>query len=261
MLRVVKSELIRLKRPSFIVGGIGAMAAFGSIATAIGFAAAGKSGPGPGQYIPTGAALAAPDGFTAGLMLAANLIGIVALSFWAIAVASDYSTGLIRLLAQAEPRRWRLLVGKTVALVLYMLAGTLAATLAAYGTALACAPLFDVSTSAWGTGTLVTLAEAFRNLSLSAVVWGGIGLLVALLTRSSGVAIAAGVGYVVIFENMIVAVAEDAGTWLLGGTLTALAGGGTPAISFESAQQLGAAYFAAAILIAITVMHFREITY
>ncbi|MDO8950941.1 MAG: hypothetical protein Q8S43_04655 [Actinomycetota bacterium] len=261
MLRVIKSELIRLNRPSFLIGGIGAMAAFGSISTIIGFAAAGKAGPGPGAYIPTVAALAASNGFTAGLMLAANLIGIIALSFWAIAVASDYSTGLIRLLAQAEPRRWRLLVGKALALVLYTLAGALAATLAAAGTALVCAPIFDVSTAAWGTDTLITLAEAFRNLSLSAIVWGVIGLLVALLTRSSGVAIAAGVGYVVIFENMIVAVASNAGKWLLGGTLTALAAGGTPAISFESALQLGVAYLVAGILISIVVMHFREITY
>lgn len=261
MLRVIKSELIRLNRPSFLIGGIGAMAAFGSISTIIGFAAAGKTGPGPGAYIPTVAALAASNGFTAGLMLAANLIGIIALSFWAIAVASDYSTGLIRLLAQAEPRRWRLLVGKALALVLYTLAGALAATLAAAGTALVCAPIFDVSTAAWGTDTLITLAEAFRNLSLSAIVWGVIGLLVALLTRSSGVAIAAGVGYVVIFENMIVAVASDAGKWLLGGTLTALAAGGTPAISLESALQLGSAYLVAGILISIAVMHFREITY
>lgn len=261
MVRVVKSELIRLNRPSFIIGGIGAMAAFGSIATVIAFAAAGKSGVGPGQYIPTEAALAGSDGFAAGLMLAANLIGIVALSLWAIAVASDYSTGLIRLLAQAEPRRWRLLVGKVVALVLYTLAGTLAATLAASATALACALVFDVSTAAWGNDTLTTLVEAFRNLSLSTAVWGAIGMLIALLTRSSGVAIALGVGYLVVFENMIVAVAPRASEWLLGSTLTALAAGGTTTIDFASALQLGVTYFAGVIVIATTVMHVREITY
>jgi len=260
MLRVLKSELIRLSRPSFLAGGIGGMAAFGAISTFIGFAAEGKSGPGPGAYIPSEAALAAPDGYAAGLMLAANVIGIIALSFWAIATASDYSTGLIRLLAQAEPRRWRLIVGKVLALVLFTLAGTLAATLAAYGTALVCAPVFDVSTVAW-TDLLPTLLKAFRNLTLSATVWGTIGMVIALLTRSSGVAIAAGIGYLVVFENMIVAVASDASDWLLGSTLTALAAGGTPAIAFESALQLGAAYLAGGILIAVAVMHFREITY
>ncbi len=260
MLRVLKSELIRLIRPSFIAGGIGGMAAFGAISTVIGFAAAGKSGAGPGQYIPTEAALAAPDGYAAGLMLAANLIGIITLSFWAIATASDYSTGLIRLLAQAEPRRWRLIVGKVLALTLYTLVGTLAATLAAYATAQVCALVFDVSTAAW-TDVAPTLLESFRNLALSASVWGVLGLVIALLTQSSGVAVAVGIGYLVVFENMIVAVVSDASDWLLGATLTALAAGGTPGISFESALQLGAAYLVGGILIAIVVMHFREITY
>jgi ABC-type transport system involved in multi-copper enzyme maturation permease subunit len=260
MLRVLKSELIRLNRPSFLAGGIGGMAAFGAISTVIGFAAAGKTGVGPGQYIPSEAALAAPDGYAAGLLLAANLIGIIALSFWAIATASDYSTGLVRLLAQAEPRRWRLIVGKVLALVLFTLAGTLAATVAAYLTAQVCAPVFDVSTSAWA-DLLPTLFESFRNMALSATVWGVLGMVIALLARSSGVAIAIGIGYLVVFENMIVAVATDASDWLLGSTLTALAAGGTPGISFESALQLGAAYLVGGILIAIGVMHFREITY
>jgi len=260
MLRVLKSELIRLNRPSFLAGGIGGMAAFAAISTVIGFAAAGKTGVGPGAYIPSEAALAAPDGYVAGLMLAANLVGIIALSFWAIATASDYSTGLIRLLAQAEPRRWRLIVGKVLALMLFTLAGTLAATVAAYGTALACAPVFDVSTAAWA-DVLPTLLEAFRNLALSATVWGTLGMVIALLTRSSGVAIATGIGYLVVFENMIVSVASDASEWLLGTTLTALAAGGTSAISFQSALGLGAAYLVGGILIAVAVMHFREITY
>ena len=260
MLRVLKSELIRLSRPSFLAGGIGGMAAFGAISTFIGFAAAGKSGPGPGAYIPSEAALAAPDGYAAGLMLAANVIGIIALSLWAIATASDYSTGLIRLLAQAEPRRWRLIVGKVLALVLFTLAGTFAATLAACGAALVCAPVFDVSTAAWA-DVLPTLVQSFRNLALSATVWGTLGMVIALLTRSSGVAISVGIGYLVVFENMIIAAATDASDWLLGATLTALAAGGTSTIAFESALQLGAAYLVGGILISVAVTHFREITY
>ena len=119
MMRVIKSELIRLLRPSFIVGGIGLMAAFGVLATVIGFSAAGQSGAGPAQYFPSEMALAASDGFVSGLALASNLVGIVALAFWAIAVASDYGSGLIRLLVQAEPKRYRLLMGKLGALLVF----------------------------------------------------------------------------------------------------------------------------------------------
>jgi hypothetical protein len=53
MHRAIKSELIRLKRPSFIVGGIGLMAGFSALITVFVFAAAGTSGMGPGQYIPS----------------------------------------------------------------------------------------------------------------------------------------------------------------------------------------------------------------
>lgn len=261
MLRVVRSEIIRLMRPSFLFGGVGAMAAFGVIATVICFASAGTTGPGPAQYFPSEAALNASDGFMAGIGLAANIVGIITLSFWAIGVATDYSTGLIRLLAQAEPRRWRLLVGKVLALVLYTAVGTLAAVLAAYVTAYLVAPAFDVSTAAWGTDTIATLAESFRNLTLSAVVWGVLGMLVALVTRSSGVAIATGIGYIVVFENMLLAVAEDISDLLLGATLTALAAGGSSVMSFETAVQLGAVYLAGGIVIALAVMHSREITY
>ncbi len=261
MLRAIQSELIRLRRPSFVVGGIGLMAAFGALATVIGFSAAGQTGAGPAQYFPSEAALAASDGFVSGLALASNLVGIIALAFWSIAVASDYGSGLIRLLVQAEPRRYRLVVGKLTALLAFTLAGTLAATLAAAGTAYLIAPAMDVSRSAWDSGTVTTLLEAFRNLSLSTVVWGVIGYTIATLTRSAGVSIALGVGYVVVFENMLLAVAKDAADWLPGATLTSLATGGTPTIGFSTALALGAAYAVAGIIVSWLIVARREITY
>ena len=90
MLRATKSELIRLKRPSFLIGGIGVMTVFGALSTFIAFSGAGTTGPGPAALFPSVGALAANDGFVAGLGLGSQLMGIVALSLWAIAVASDY---------------------------------------------------------------------------------------------------------------------------------------------------------------------------
>ena len=79
MFRAIKSELIRLKRPSFLVGGIGLMALLGALATFISFEGAGTTGAGPAAYFPSEAALAANDGFVAGLALGSQLLGIVAL--------------------------------------------------------------------------------------------------------------------------------------------------------------------------------------
>ena len=261
MFRAIKSELIRLKRPSFLVGGIGLMALFGALGTLISFEGAGTTGAGPAAYFPSEAALAAHDGLVAGLALGSQLIGIVALSLWAIAVASDYQTGLIRLLVQAQPSRIKLLMGKIAALVLFTLVGTLAATLLAVGTAYLIAPMLDISTSAWGIGTLTTLLEAFRNLSLSTMVWGVIGLTIATLTRSAGVSIAAGIGWVVVFETMLQGVATNLADKMPGAMLTALAAGGTSAIGFGTAILLAAIYALVGLTIAWLVTDRREITY
>lgn len=261
MLRAIKSELIRLNKPSFLFGGIGLMAGAAILATLVSVSQAGNTGPGPGQWIPTEAALAAKDGFTSGLPMLANVVGVVALSFWAIAVALDYQTGLIRLLVQAEPSRLRLLGGKLVALVLYTLAATFVATLAASLAAYALAPAFGFSTAAWGTDTLLSFGEAYLHLALSAMVWGIIGLTIATVSRSSGLAIAIGIGYVLIVEQIVSVVAQDAADILPGAALTALAAGGTPNLEFGSALGLGVAYFAAGLIISAAVMQRREITY
>jgi ABC-type transport system involved in multi-copper enzyme maturation permease subunit len=210
---------------------------------------------------PSEAMLEASGGFVAGLGLASQLMGIGVLSFWAIAVASDYQTGLIRLLAQAEPSRLRLLLGKVAALLLFTLVGTLLATLAGAGTAYLLAPSFDISTSAWGTDTTVTLLESFRDLSLSMIVWGVIGFTIATLSRSAGLSIAVGIGWVVVFETMIVGMAADVADWMPGSILTALAAGGTPNIEFETAVALAAVYTLAGIIISGAVTQRREITY
>lgn len=266
MLRATKSELIRLMRPSFLLTGIGLMALFGALGTFISFSAAGsfseaESAAGPAAFFPPVEALAQSDGFVVGLTLGAQLLGIVALSLWAIAVASDYSTGLIRLLAQAQPSRLTLLFGKLTALVLFTLVGTLVATAAAAGTAYLIAPAFDVSTSAWGTDTLSTLLEAYRNLSLSTLVWGVIGFTIATITRSSGVAIGAGIGWIVVFETMLVGTAPDIADWMPGTVLTALAAGGLPNVDFDTAIILAASYFAVGIIVSAVIMQRREITY
>jgi len=64
-----------------------------------------------------------------------SLIGIVALSLWAAAVASDYSTGWVRFMVAAESRRWRLLFGRLVALSGFTVVAAGGTAVMAYGTA------------------------------------------------------------------------------------------------------------------------------
>jgi ABC-type transport system involved in multi-copper enzyme maturation permease subunit len=188
------------------------------------------------------------------------MFGIVALSFWAIATASDYSTGLIRLLTAAQPRRWRLLIGKVGALVLWTAMATTVAVVVNLAAAVPSAKAAGISTAHWSDDVVGEVARAWVNSFSASLVWGVIGLVLALLTRSSAIAISVGAGWVLLIETIIKTASSDAGKWLPGTTLTALAQGGTDDLSFAGALALGGAYAAVGLIGALVIFVRRTIT-
>lgn len=258
MYGAIKSELIRIARPSFLYGGLGIIAGFASLVTIFVFTSAGDAG-GPLRAFPSAAELAASDGFVATLTTLSGLVGVVTLAFWAIAVATDYDTGLVRLLTQAEPNRLRLLAGKVGALALFTVTSTFLATLVATLTAYPMAWVADVSTAAWGADMFVEFLAAWGNLTLAALVWGAVGLAIAVATRSAGTAIAAGIGYLLVVENLLGIVAEDVVDYLPGGILSAVAAGGTATVAYGTALALAAVYGLTAIGSSAAIFRRREI--
>ncbi len=261
MIHAIRGELTRLRNPYTLLGGVGLMAILGVVTTVIVFVSAGD-GPrmGPAQQGVTVAVLEGPDGMFAGLQNAADMIGIVALAIWAVAVTSDYSSGLIRLLVQAEPRRLRLLGGKVAALTALTCLATLVTTAVVLAASPAIAGMAGVSTEIWSDGLLETVAKGYLDLTLAALLWGVAGLFLGMMTRSTGIAIAAGIGYLLVFENLLSLVLETATKWLPGATFSALAAGGSADMAYTTALLLGTAYAVAAIVAAATVFRRRDIT-
>ena len=106
-MHTLRSELIRIWRPAFHAG-IGVMALFAALVSVFIFtsaedptAAAPTSGEGPPSF--TIAEIASPGGFLTALSTVSTLAGVILLVLWAIAAATDYGTGLIRILVQAHP--------------------------------------------------------------------------------------------------------------------------------------------------------------
>lgn len=260
MIASLKSELIRLRRPSFIYGGVGLMALFAALMTTFAFSTAGteEAAPGPGG-LPGLSELEAAGGFLASLGTISTIVGIIALAFWAIAVATDYSSGLIRVLTQAQPNRITLLAGKTGALAMWTAVGTLAATLVAAASSWGLAAMFDVSTASWSDGITSTMLSGWTNLFLSAMVWGIVGLVVATITRSSGLAIAGGIGYLMVVENMIGLVADSAVDWLPGGILSAVASGGTATVGYVTALVIAGCYAFGGLAAAALTVRTRDV--
>ena len=264
MFAAVRSELTRLRQPRLLVTWFGLMTLFAVMINTvmITFSTGGGSLPpgAPGVAFPTLAELESPSGLMSGLAAASSMFGMVTLSIWAVVTASDYGSGLIRLLVAAEPRRWRLLAGKVVALVILTAAAT---TVAAIVNALAAVPVAGaagVSTAAWGTDLVEVVGGAWVNLFLALCVWGVLGLVIAVLTRSAAVAIAIGVGYVLVVESIIKMLEDVPSDWLLGTILNAVANGGTAAVSYGTALALGFGYVTLGLVLAGAVFIRRDVT-
>jgi ABC-type transport system involved in multi-copper enzyme maturation permease subunit len=209
---------------------------------------------------PTLAELESPSGLMAGLAAASNMFGVVTLSIWAVVTAGDYGSGLIRLLVAAEPRRWRLLAGTVVALAILTAA---AATVAAIVNILAVMPAAGaagISTVAWGTDLVAVVAGAWVNLYLALCAWGVLGLVIATLARSAAVAIAIGVGYVLVFESIVKMLKDVPSDWLFGTSLNAVASGGTATMAYGTALALALGYVALGLLLAGAVFIRRDVT-
>lgn len=264
MLAALRSELVRTRRPGVVLGWLGLTLLFAVLINSVLFSivadSAGTPQDGPGVAFPSLAELRSADGLVAGMASGASFFGIVALAFWAIVAATDYTTGLIRLLVTAQPSRWRLLAGKVGALVLWTAAATTVALVACVVVAPIGAGSAGIDTGAWDDAAASTLVRAWLDLFGALVVWGTIGLVLATVLRSSSIAIGAGVGYVLVVEPVVEAAAQGVGDWLPGNTLTALAQGGTDAVSYGAALALGAAYVLGGLGLALAAVTRRDVT-
>lgn len=265
MRNAVRSELIRIWRPTFLCGGVGLMAVAAGLVSVFIYTSAHNAGPtsgstgGPGDGTPTAGQIAQPGGFLAALGTVSGLSGVVLLVVWAIAVASDYSSGLIRILVQAQPERVKLLAGKLVALVMFTVVATAATTLIVVLVSHPLARLENISVHAWTTDFFPHLLSGYFNFLVAALVWGLIGAMLAELTRSSALAIGIGIGYLLVFENLIGIVAPGASPYLPAGSLNALVMGGTVQLSWAHALGLVILYGAAAATVAFLAFRARDI--
>lgn len=261
---VIRSEYIRLWRPSLRYVGLGLTGAFAVLTSAIMFwtaepeqdsAASGR----PGGGATSVEALEAPGGFIGALGLLGDLVGLIVLALWALAVASDYDSGLIRVLVQAEPDRRRLLSGKIGALVAFTALVTGTTTLIVVLVSRPFARFAGISSEAWSTDFGTELLSGYTNLTVAAIAWGAIGLLIAVVTRSGGVAIAVGIGYILVFEGLIGIIADELVDYLPGGTIGVVASGGGAELDWLPALGLTLAYTTTACVLALAVFRRRDV--
>jgi len=106
---------------------------------------------------------------------------------------------------------------------------------------------------------LGTVVAGYLQLTLSVLLWGVVGLLVGMVTKSSGIAIGIGIGYLMLFEGLAGMLLESTAKWLPGEVFGAIASGGTADMTYGTALIVGAGY-AVAALAASVIMSRRDIT-
>lgn len=258
MIRSYASEWIRFRKTAR--AGISVMVVFAALMGFMVFLGDEGMGPGAeGHGGPLGSApdLTAADGAVAALAAAATLIGVVSLALFALSVARDFELGTIRNLLVGQPRRAVLLSGKLLAVASFVIIGVLAAGVLAALLAVALAPGQDVSTAAWTVGAALATVG---TTAFAAVLYGLVGAVLAMITRSAAISITVGVAYLLIVENLLGLVWNSAGEWLPAGVLSAIAVGGTGSLSFEKSVVLAVGYGILGLVVMYLVFMRRDVT-
>jgi ABC-2 type transport system permease protein len=263
-MRAFRSEFIRIWRPAYFYGGFGLMAVFAALISFFIYTAAKTVPPipsssGQASGFASVAQIASPGGFLVPLTVLSRPAGVIVLSLWAIAVATDYSTGLIRIVVQAYPKRARLLAGKIAALAAFTVLASTIAYLVLVFCARPLARLEGINVEHWKTDFASHFLQGYFDFTVAMLVWGLIGLMLAVLTRSSAMAIGIGIGFLLVVESLITIVAASAAKYLPGGTLTTLVRGGTDGLSWGAAGGAVLLYGLIAATVSLLVFRARDI--
>ena len=267
MWRVALSELRKLRRPTLFLGTMGAVVFFSALFSSLLFllidSPDGNSDRGRtvGREV-----LGLATGVVQGFSNVGGFLGIIALCVFAAQTAQEYTYGTLRYILVRQPGRMRVLVGKFIAMNLFALLMITLSGLISVSASILLAPRAKVSTELWFTGDgRQALLTTFINITVSVIGFGTIGMVLGLLLRSPISAISFGVLWLLIVENLLIAVKNSLQDWLPGAQLTAIASGGaqrgfSDGIEYSHALLVGGIYVAVGALVASLLFVRRDVS-
>ena len=260
--RVFKSEWRKLRRPTLFLGTMLASAGLTGLVTSLLFllidSPQGNSD--RGNAI-SREILQLPNGLTIGFSNAAGLLGIVALCVFAAQTAQEYTYGTLRNLLVRQPRRLQLLIGKYVSMASFAIVMVILAAVVSMSLAFGLSGKAKVETDAWVTSdALNEVAKTFGNVLLSVIAFGTVGMILGLLLRSPISAISLGVIWLLIVENILIAVKGSLGKWMPGNLMSTIAVGGTDDLSYMHSVTMVAIYLVVGTAIVAILFKRRDVS-
>ncbi|MEK6649224.1 MAG: ABC transporter permease [Actinomycetota bacterium] len=261
MIRVFFAEWCKLRRPTLLLGTMGAVLGVTALVTSLLFllidSPRGNSDRG---IIISRELLALPSGITIGFSSSAGLLGLVALCVFAAQTAQEYTYGTLRNLLVRQPRRITLLLGKFSAMTSFALISVIVSAIVSISLAYALSGKAEVDTAAWSTSDArIAFLHTFINVFISVIAYGTVGMILGLLFRSPISAISLGVAWLLVIENIIAATVKNSGKWLPGQLISTIASGGDINASYTHAILIMAAYLALGAVFAGILFHRRDV--
>lgn len=259
--RAFRSEFLLLNRfRMWAIAGLTTVA-FTATATALLVATAEPAREGQGDGLPP-ESLLGPGGATASVTWAFGFGFILLLASFTSKIGNEFGRGTLRTALLQQHGRWSLIAGKMAALMTVTIALLVVGLATGAVTAALIAPGEGIDTAGWfGADAIGDTFQDFARMAGWATGWALIGTTLAVLIRSTPVAIGAGVLWFGPIENVIGEGREFAQRWFPGQLLRAIvAPDARDVVSTGTAASTLVAYAAVMIAVVAIVIKRRDVT-
>lgn len=261
MTRIIHAELRRLVRRRPLAIAAAGSVLFSLVATLAVFASASGSGAASRRGGATVTSLTGHGGGTEAFAVGASFSGFFVFVTFIALLAGEFSGGTFRSLLLRDPHRLRVIVGKLVG-ILVVAAGVVAAievgTLVA---SLLLAPSNDIPTGNWF--SLRSLGDAGRDYATvfaGVTGWAVLGTTLAVIFRSTPLALGVGFAWAGPFENIVVDSWDAGYRYFPGQVLASLIRGGTTELGIGRALLTAAVYSGVAAAVSLALFARRDVT-
>jgi ABC-2 type transport system permease protein len=212
LLRAFRSELVKCRRWSMFAG-MGIMLVASAFFAYLTFHQI-TSGATGSEVAPLAHAFPTSLGLITVVGQARSFIIVIALIMVTVNLAAEWSQGTWRNLLVREPRRLPLLSGKMLALLLFVLCSMTLTLVASSVLVLVVAHAQGVQTAAWTSSAGISAWLAFfGNEVLCLIGICLLGMLIAVLTRGTAIAVGVSLAYVLVPEGIIAMVWQSGSRW------------------------------------------------
>jgi ABC-type transport system involved in multi-copper enzyme maturation permease subunit len=207
-------------------------------------------------------AITGAGGATAAVVSSIGFSSVLVLAAFIGSTANEFTRGTLRVAFTRTSKRLSLIAGKVLARMGVATGVMLVALAVGWVTAMLVAPASDVATDDWfGSAAFGQAGEDFARLVLFVFVYAVIGTTIAVLVRSTPIALGVGLVWFGPIENVIGEGQDWADRWFPGLLLRSLLRPDMPgAVGTGTALATLAAYLTIAVAVVATVISRRDLT-